>query len=90
MAVSWPTGTTRLPNGLPSMRIVEHRAVPPAAAEIVDPQHHLRALADNGEARGIHDGELAVALAALARDQHLQRRLAASSLRAARHALRRR
>ena len=41
---------------------------PPAAASAPH-------LADNGEARGIDDGQLAVAFAALARDQHLQRRV---------------
>ena len=70
-------------NGTVTQRLAIHRecnvrhTTTVAAAKIIHPHHHLRRLANNGEARRIDDTELAVALAALSRDQHLQRRLQA-------------
>ena len=75
MLVSWPTGTTVVPSRLPSTR-TSTSALPPAAAPKSSTRSAISALlADDGEARGVDDGELAVALAALARDQRLQRRV---------------
>ncbi len=45
------------------------------AAEIVDPHHHARRLSDNGEARRVDDGELAVAFVPAAGDQRMDRRM---------------
>ena len=68
------------------------RHVPPASAPKSSTSSSIcGVVADNGEARSVGDGELAVALVVLARDQHLQRRLEASACPVpARHALRRR
>ena len=80
MLVSWPTGTTAAAQGL-----AVHRQCHFGSAVAAPPKSSTRSticarLADNGEALGVHHRQLAVALAMIARDQHLQRRLEGSGL----------
>ena len=52
---------------------IQHGAGFAAAAQIVDPEAQHRPLPDNGEARRVQHGQLAVTLAARSCHQHLQR-----------------
>ena len=76
MLVSLPTGTTL--RAAHRRRRCAHRHRHSARrlrAEIIDAQRDVGLLADDGEARGADDGELAVALVVLPDDQRLERRV---------------